>query len=369
LRVIQAYSGFKLFTSVKERMLAGGVKAYQPALDIADELSIFILLKRRNSFLDTFSNSSINRSLHARYYFTNRNLGNPQLSPVLSRFLPLRDDTITYEQGELVEDPGDNLTKAFFFEKDGTFNWLPVPANGYVNSNDFSLVPANLVYNFSIAAAVTDATFILKDNNGTTVSTINRTSTTPFTKVSLEYASLLPVLLGVEGAILPQPFTLEVTGTNGFRKLHSLIFTSAALLESDTWGVIHLQPRVTDPLFNLFDNDGLLITRKNPDGTIVPAPVFEIRIKSRFSFWRYLNNKSQKIKDNVSLHPFLEYDAIRGIMESKKMLNASYTPIEFTNLGTTQYLPNPDPDSPLSTEFSRIYADIRVPESDLFKKL
>jgi hypothetical protein len=281
----------------------------------------------------------------------------------------LRDDTIRYEQGELAFDSADNTLKAFFFEKNGTPNWMPVPASGFVNGNDFSLLSVNPSYYFSNADSVTAVTFVLKDSNGNTISTINRTSAVPFNKVSLDYASVVPVLLGDEGATLPLPFTLEVNGTNGFHKNHSILFSTEDLLENDTWGVIHLQPRVTDPQFNLFDNGGLLITRRNPDGTVVPPPIFEIRIKSRLSFWRYFNNKNLKIKDNAALHPFLDYDAARGIMEMKKMLNASYTPIEFTNLGSTQYLPNPEQDNPLNSELKRIYSDIRVPESDLFKKL
>ena len=369
LRVIQTYSGFKLFTSVNEKLLPGDILGYVPAMNITNDQSIFILLKKKNSFLDSLSNSSLSRSLHSWYYFTNRNLGTPQLPPVLSRFPPLRDDTITYEQGELVVDPADNATKAFFFEKNGSGNWLTVPSDGYVNANDSCLVPTNLVYHFSKADAVNDVTFVLTDNNGAIAKTLTQTSPTSFGNISLNYSDVVTSILSADKETLPLPFTLDVTATNGFHKIHSILFTSPEMLQPNTWGIIHLQPKVTDPSYNLLDNDGLLITRKNPDGTVVPAPIFEIRIKSRFSFWRYFNNKNQKIKDNAALHPFLDYDATRGIMEMKKMLNASYTPIEFTNMGSTQYLPNPDADNPLSTEVKRIYNDIRVPESDLFKKL
>jgi len=370
IRVIQSYSGFKVFVSVKEKMLAGNIKAYQHALNVADDLSIFILLKKRNNFLDSFSNSSIARAVHARYYFTNRNLGETKVPPVLSTFPPLRDDTIRYEQGQLVVDPSDNATKAFFHEKDGSLNWLTVPASDYINTNDFSLVPANPLYYFSKADAITDVTFILKDSNGATVSTITSNSPSPMSNVSLNYSAVATTLLGDDVTTLPpQPFSLEVNGTNGFHKKHSLVFASTDLLDTDTWGVVHLIPKVADAPYNLFDNDGLLITRKNPDGSVVSHPIFEIRIKSRFAFWRYFNNKNLKIKDNAALHPFLDYDATEGIMEMKKMLNASFTPIEFTNLGATQYLPNPDNDAPLSMDLLRVYADVRVPESDLFKKL
>jgi hypothetical protein len=368
LRVISSYSGFKLFVSVKEEILPGNIKAYRPLMTLADTMPIIIRLAKKDTLLESFSNSTVKKPIPARYYFTNRNLGTAQLSPVLSRSLPVRNDLQTYEQGELAFDTGDNLVKAFFFEKDGTKNWLPVNANGYVNSNDFSLLPVSFQYTFSRIDAVTDATFVLKDSTNATLSTITATSPTPLREVALDYSKVITATLdGVTTS--PLPHTLEVTSTNGYNKTHSIVFSNPGLLQSDTWGLIHLQPRVTDPLYNLLDNDGLLITRKNPDGTIVPAPMFEIRIKSRFSFWRYVHNKSKKLQDNAALHPFVVYDAAAGVMETIEMQNASYTPIEFFNLGTTQYLPNPDIDHPLRVEQQRMYTDIRVPESDLFKSL
>src|SRR5688572_24451462 len=107
LRVIPSYSGFKLFTSVKEQILAGNIKAYKPSQGLADDLPVLIQLKRKNTAFDSFSNTSINRSIPASYYFTNRDMGVPLVSPILSRPVSSRDDTLRYEQGELAFDTGD----------------------------------------------------------------------------------------------------------------------------------------------------------------------------------------------------------------------------------------------------------------------
>ncbi|HYF32549.1 MAG TPA: hypothetical protein VD993_15600 [Chitinophagaceae bacterium] len=369
LRIVPSYSGFRLCASVEEQELPGNIKAYRPQMPLADNMPIIIQLRKKDTVFESISNSIVKRPIPARYYFTNRNLGTTQLSPVLSRSLPLRNDAQTYEQGELNFDTSDNKVKAFFFEKNGTKNWVPVNGNGYVNGNDLSLLPTSFEYAFTKTDAVNDATFVLKDAANATISTINRTSTTPLNKVSLDYSAIITTALnGFENAV-PPPHTLEVTATNGYNKTHSIVFCNPALVQPATWGLVHLQPRVTDPLFHLLDNSGLLITRKNADGTTVPAPVFEIRIKSRFAFWRYVHNKNKKLQDNAALHPFLVYDAARGLMETIEMQNASYTPVEFSHLGATQYLPNPDIDTPLKIELQRLYTDIRVPESDLFKSL
>jgi hypothetical protein len=38
-------------------------------------------------------------------------------------------------------------------------------------------------------------------------------------------------------------------------------------------------------------------------------------------------------------------------------------------MGSPQYLPNPDIDNQLKMDLNRVYTDIRVPESDLFKSI
>lgn len=369
LRIVPSYSGFKLFTSVKEQELLGNIVGYRPLLSMDPNMPIIIQLRKRDTYLDSFSNSFVGKSIPARYYFTNRNMGSPKLSPVLSLPVPLRNDTQTHEQGELAFDTIDSKVKAFFFEKNGSINWIPVSANGYVNSNDYSLLATKFYYSFSKADAVENATFVLKDSTNSAISTINRISSTPLSSVALDYSPLITTTLNGFENSAPLLHTLEVTSTNGYNKIHSVVFCQSNLIPPDVWGLIHLQPRVTDSLFHLVDNDGLLITKKNPDGSIVPHPVFELRIKSRFAFWRYINNKNKKLQDNAALHPFLAYDAVQGFMETKEMKNASYTPIEFINMGSPQYLPNPDLDNQLKTEGKRIFTDIRVPESDLFKSI
>jgi hypothetical protein len=367
IRIIQSYSGFKVFISVKEQMLPGNIKAYRPLQELTGDQPIVIQLRNKDAVIDSLSNNGVKRTIPGRYYFTNRSLGGVQESPMLSRALTLKDDAPQQEQGELVFDPGDNKVKALFFKKDGTKDWLEVKGSGYASANDLILVSRRFYYSFYPADAVTDATFVLKDSTSAAVFTINRTDTDPFKKVELDYSTVIPALLDVSGGSHTSLYTLEVNGSGGYQRTYSLLFCPPALTQSDTWGLVHLQPRVADPLYDLLDDDGLLKTRKHPDGTIDLAPVFEVRIKSRFAFWRYRNTKNEKILDNVALHPFLSYDAANGFMETNKMLNASYTPIEFSNMGTTQYLPNPDADSPLNSELQRVYTDIRVPKSDLFK--
>lgn len=365
IRIIPSYSGFKVFISVKEQMLPGNIKGYRPAHAVADDLPIIIQLRNKSSFIDDFSNSGIRKPVPATYYFTNRDLGAGYIPPTLSQPVPLKNEAPQTEQGELSLDTGDHKIKALFFEKNGTKNWMEVKGTGYVNAADRLLLPTHFRYHFEVTDGITEANFVLKDAGNNTVSSIDRISTSALKNIELDYTPLVPAVL--DETHTPTLYTLEVTGSNGYQRKHSILFHVPALVPADTWGLVHLQPRVADPAYQLLGDDGLLKTRRHADGTIESAPVFELRIKSRFLFWRYRNIGNKKILDNASLHPLLNYDPVNGIMESSRMFNASYTPIEFLNMGSTQYLPNPDADSPLVRELERIYTDIRVPRSELFK--
>lgn len=362
LRLVRSYSGFKIFAAVKEQALGGGIKGFRPEFSLHDSLPVIVSLRPQTPVLDTLSNSPLRKALPAKYYFTNRNLGDAQSFPVLSRPLPLRDDTLTYEQGDLVLDSGDNLVKAFFFGTDASKNWHVVNGNGFANSNDLSLLPPEFYYSFSKADAITSATFTLKNSNGDVVSSVTKNGSL-LEGVRLDFSTAAPVILDGVSTALPEVHTLEVAGNGGFARVHSVVFADRKLAASGTWGVIHLNPRVADPQYNLLGDDGLLFTRRNADGTKTPHPIFEIRVKSRFSFWKYISQTGEKILDNATLHPFLDYDAASGSFETKQMLNASYLPMDFGSLG----IPSPETDTFLESDKKRVFISIRVPKSNLFK--
>jgi hypothetical protein len=154
-------------------------------------------------------------------------------------------------------------------------------------------------------------------------------------------------------------YTLTVTGDGGYNKSYKIIFLQDTLNGLNAWGLINIINQPGDTNYNLIDNKGFLIARYNTDGTIAIAPpLFEIWIKSRFSFWRYINDQGKLLKDS--------YPAVLKLTGNNLVSLApqshTYAPIPVQ----AQKLPNPKVFNPVKPEGQQIFADIIVPASDVF---
>ena len=58
------------------------------------------------------------------------------------------------------------------------------------------------------------------------------------------------------------------------------------LYASSRWAVVEMLPVPGDLRYSLLDGNGRIIQSKDPNGLVTGAPVFEIPVKSRYSFWR-----------------------------------------------------------------------------------
>jgi len=370
LRLIPAYSGFRIMIQVIPVSLPGNITAYQPLTPLPDDLPIIIFLNRKNPFLDNFTNSRVQRILPAGYFFTNQDIPLPRTFPFLSSPVAPRDNSYTYEQGELSLNTGTGLLEAFFSNKTGSPQWLPVKGLGYLHEGDRLVVPQRFTYRFPAGGPpLTQVSFTLKNNNGTTLKAINYSSITNLSQASLDFSGVNISGFDQASTIGTLLYSLEVSGNNGYSQMHSLIFYSDAWqVDPPAWGIVCFRPASTSIGNRLLDDQSLLFTRLKPDGTRIPAPVFEIRIKSRYTFWEYVNNKRQKILANNNLNNYLDYDAANGIMVSLDMRSASYLPTIFEKGGVTLFLPNPAGyGSFRQGDHQRYYSEILVPAGDPFK--
>lgn len=358
LKLIPRYTGFSVMMAVSEAPLPSGDTAYRPLVPLPDDLLINILLTQKNHAIETITNSRISKAMPSIYYFTNQDSAVPKQFPFLTTQPPAAGAQDSYEQGELTLDGG-NTWQAFFVDHAGSEQWQPLNAGNFVTENDRNLLPAIFSYSFFNAANISAANFELKDAGGATVWTMQRPITSSREKVLIDLRS-------VPGLQPLAPYSLKVSGDNGFSATYNITLADNNILEQDTWALISLRPSLSNNDFTLIDNQGLLRTRKLNAGGITPPPVFEIRFKSRFTFWRYRNNKQLKIKKNPLLDPYLHYDTGKGILTSLNMRNSSYVQTEFKTISGSKYIPNPVSYEDIQIENGRIYTDIIVPRSDLF---
>jgi hypothetical protein len=360
LKLIPSYSGFQIVIAVTEKERTGGGIAYEPKIPLPGDMILTILLRRKNAMFDTLSNVKLQNPIPSVFFFTNQTLSATKTYPYLSPPVSPRNPLLSYQQGDLVFDPADNTVQAFYIDRSGAEQWAPVKGEGYITESDRLLVSPRFFYTLP-ATAAGEASFMLADHSGNVIKTIqHEVDQGKRVLLDLEDAIDSPAVFG-SSAI----YSLKVTVNNGFHAVHSVIFNTFKLPE-DTWGLVVLQPGVEQSAYRLLDDEGYLFQGINASGDAILPPLFEIRIKSRLTFWRYRNNNRKKIKANSSLNPYLFHDASKGVMETITLRNATYVPTIFKDGSNTKYLPNPSSFELLGSEGQRMYTEVSVPRSYLF---
>lgn len=366
LKLLAGYTGFKVGIEVTPFTLAGNIKAYKPVVTLPDDLDIQVLLLRKDSIIDTYTNRRLRTNIKAAGYFSNDDLPGAKTFPFLSNPVTAFDAAAVYEQGEL-SSFGANDTRIFFVDNGGADQFLPVTPGNYYNEADNLLTTPYINYTFPNANTVTQATFTLKDSTNAIVQTIEtgssgkRLYSTPFqfdtTKLNTTGSKT------VDNTLL---YTLEVNADGGYTNSHSLLFIKEPGLDhKDIWGLVNIKPAPVNAAFNLIDGSGFLITRRNAANVAtVPPPIFEIWVKSRLSFWRYTNMDGGVLKTGTQ--PDLLFFN-NGQLISDSPRSHSYYPTLYKKADSSlHYLPNPKAYEPVRVEGNRLFTEIPVPTSEMF---
>jgi len=314
--------------------------------------------------------------LENRYYFSNADLGQAKTAPILSRPISSQVPGYPYEQGELSAS-GANIELCYY--NGSTQQFEAVPGDGFANENDRLVVARAFDYTFQPSDNVMTAQFVLKDQGGNTVRTYAISGTGALSTVALNFddasnTALVPlVTLPRAAATDALLYSLEVTGNGGYSKTISLIFYDVASDLLSTWGIVQLQISVPNPAMSLLDGNGNLYAPAlpAPDKITTPYPVFEIRCKSRYTFWRYtsddptkeLNAPSGSIADFLTGGP--------GSLTTIYPVPGTYLPYFFSQNPaatppTFTYLPNPEPNTSVEVDGNQLFSTIWVPASGTF---
>ena len=257
---------------------------------------------------------------------------------------------------------GRNDVREFYLDDSDTPQWLSLDGEGYVGDNDRLLVAPGFYYVFRPEDNVKEANFTLRDSATNTVEEFHFKSAEPLGKLFLQFQAddlkTVPTAIANTDVV----YTLEATGDNGYQKTVRLIFTDGSTDMRNVWALVHMKVKAANTDLNLTDATGLLITRKKPDGTYdPPAPVFEVRVRSRLTFWRYINDEQKDLKSGIHTDFLIWKD---GQLVSILPRPLSFNPTLFKKADNTlHYLPNPKPYEMARVEGGKLFTDIYVPES------
>lgn len=364
LKLLTTYSGCKVAVRVNRQMLPDNSVVFQPFAAIPEDLNIYILLSKKNNLIDSYTNSVLIDTIPFIYFFSNENIAGAKSFPFLTGSISTFDGTKTYNQGELALFGANDIRE--YYKTDLGDQWSSVTGTAFANENDRMLVSPKFYYSFNTTGEINEAVFTLKDKNANVIKTISVNSAAPIQKTLLDFSDKagiisLPEMFAFSDVI----YTLDVSAGNGYLHTHRLIFSNN-LYSKQNWGVINIKPSVTNTSFNLFANDGFLIKRKNSLGVWDEAPVFEIPVKSRFTYWRYINEKGKELKLIAALNNYLfKEDKVLMSLKPRAIAHAHF--LLTKEDGTSpKYFPNPVSYDIKKDSKERLCFDVRVPECELF---
>ncbi len=384
LRLLNSLAGFQVAVRVNETVRSDGSVVYSPAIPLDGNFNVLVLMQQQSGQFATLTNGRMQRPVTSLYYFSNADPG--ATAPVLSRSISTQVQGSSYEQGELSAN-GANIELCYYTvsipagatQPVTTQLFEEVPGSGFANENDRLVVGRTFDYVFEPTDNVTQAQFTLKDQGGATVRTYAASGAEALGAVTLNFddasnASLTPLVTLPRARATDAIFySLEVSGSGGYTKTVPLIFYDIPGDLLSTWGIIQLQVTVANAGMGLLDANGNLYAPvlAAPDKTDSPYPVFEIRCKSRYTFWRYYSDDPTKILNTPSgtIGEFLGETS--GVLTTLYPIPGTYLPFFFSqNPAATPpaftYLPNPEPDTVIEVDGIQLFSNIRVPESGVF---
>jgi hypothetical protein len=363
LKLIPAYSGFKVAARVNQLELADNSIVYKPFFPLPENYCINITIRKRDQLIDSYSNGLISDSLPAIYLFSTEQISVPKVFPNLSHPVPPFNATYDYEQGELASF-GANDLRSYYHDGAGD-QFDSFIGNAFATNNDALLLPLRFNYFFVPGSNVRNAVFSLKDTNGTEVSSKEFNSAARFSKLSLDFSSISD-LLNLPGTSFSANsiFSLQVTGDDGYSRNHPVLFSNDFC--DNSWALVSIRSNPENPDFKLIANDGFLVKRRNPLGIWTEAPIFEIPLKSRFTYWRFINNRGKKLELVPDLQDYVDLED--GILLTKRPRSIARYFFLLKKAGSTdtKYVPNPVDFALVKDNIERICFDVVVPESPLF---
>lgn len=342
IRFVPQKMGFLLGIKVKPTITG----AFFPFINLEENLAFKFNIRVKNLNFRNYTNQRLQNNFPAIFYFSNDNSENTKIFPSLSSPAEQFKSGKTYEAGEIAQFGTDVKQAIIKTTTNAAADWKIIDSIAISHEGEKIALPLQFSYGFEAGTNVLQADFTLKKTDGTLVKTISVTKTTPLDKVLLNFApkSTEPEVKGLH--------LLEVSGSNGFQDTRRIFFSDN--YNAADFAILEIKTSATNTDFNLL----------NPDGSIISVtPVYEIRIKSRNTYWRYFSSKGTSLAVTPKTSPYLISDG--GALRSKLPIPMRGALYEFRDPDPTVprvFLPNPSGFSLKPENDGRIYSDIYVSE-------
>ncbi|MFK7924455.1 MAG: hypothetical protein AB8H47_21030, partial [Bacteroidia bacterium] len=378
LEILSTPLGFFLAIQVSERAGDAGLMQYSPYLPLqGTEDLIFSMRPQRLSNFKSFTQQRLDRRLPAIYYFSN--LSENDLLPPADKTAPSLSLPVMAEDdlpaagvlmGELALRNG-KTQEAIVNKPLNDTDWQDIDGGGLVHERDRRLLPEVFFYRFFASDQVNQIKHVLTNKTGDIISESYTSQAKGFSQVRLDLRPRTE-----EGEILmlnPGHYVLEITtwqdNTEQWTSKREVIINND-WYDARAWGILHLQPSSGNDSFDLLRPDNLLVTEKVNGKTSTPHPKFELRLRSRLSWWRYQKPSGFTNKEINKTDKFLEVvpsengeEILTLVSKQPHRLSVLWRQISFPRVigfGLAK-VPLPGPEN-LVPEPEKMYADMYVSE-------
>ncbi len=279
---------------------------------------LYFHIQAKNRAFKTYTFIPLRKKpLPLNYYFSNgpaavHDADFAALSLPISPFVPAN----LYEMGDIAQ-IGADIQEAPT-DTSSNLNWLAVDGKGWVNENDRICLSKTFRYQFPAGNTATSAVFTLKSADGAVVlKTVSKQGSNPLQSVALDF-SFIKNADNEDVDTADGHYRLEVK-VGSATSTHTLYLTDVFRLQAV--GLIHINMAETDASYNIFNADGSLRNlNPNPLGERI-HPVFELRLRSRKTYWRYVptyNDDSFAV--NASLANYLIADGPHNVITQRPQI-------------------------------------------------
>lgn len=360
--VLPSSLGFIIAIEV-EAVIQSGKTMYRPKVQVDENTNLLFEL-RSIGFFRSITNVSIKSALPAHYYFTNKGKA-PLTETVVPAYesLPLSQPVIGFDSGRNYQMGAIAIVKNKIQEanrntsSNNDNHWDDIPDRRWVTDADKVLLPQQFVYHLEGVNNVKKVRLILEDEANQKVKTIIKEESRAFDSVFVDF---LKQDEADGGDIIPEGWYKLRVKVQNKAFVNYQVYLKPELYEATNLAMIDLRFDELDSPYSLLDKDGFLKTHILANGTKIPHPVFEIRLKNRKTYWRYKKEGtfSQTEIDSTSQHLKVQSDAL--VSRKPKALTAVLT--QFHN-GSSLTLPNPEQSS-MKVEEDKVYSDIFIHQSN-----